>query len=107
MSEQSGHDQSSPRTRLSRRVHVGLVVVGILAVGTGLLLYFLPSSSPTIGWFAYQPLSETAFLPSTAFLDPLKQAGIVVGIGGVLLLAFAAGWAFGRQEASNRQPILE
>jgi len=102
MSEKSASHQRPPRTRLSRRVHLGLVVGGIIAVATGLLLISIPSNSASFGWFDYQPLPETASLPSVVFSDPVHQVGLVVGIVGVALLAFSAGWTFGRREAVAR-----
>ena len=103
MSEQSASQTPRPRTRLSRSAHFGVVAVGIVAVVVGVVLFFLPVNPPTIGWFAYQPLSATTFVPFGSFLTPLQQTATVVGGLGMLLLAFAAGWAFGRREAVTTQ----
>ncbi|MGO4102447.1 hypothetical protein AB4Y63_00705 [Leifsonia sp. YAF41] len=103
MSEQSANQAPGPRTRRSRSAHFGLLAVGIVAVLVGLVLFFLPVSPPTIGWFAYQPLSETTFVPSGTFLTPLQQTASGIGSLGMLLLAFAAGWAFGRREVITTQ----
>lgn len=99
MSEKSGSYAPHPRSRLSKRVHAGLFLVGIATLVIGFVLLMVPTRPPTIGWFAYQPLSETTFLPTAAVLEPLKVAGTVVGTIGLLVLAFAGGWAFGRREA--------
>jgi hypothetical protein len=37
--------------------------LGAVAAVIGLMLFLLPSGSASIGWFAYQPLSDTFFLP--------------------------------------------
>ena len=102
MSEQSASQTPGPRTRLSRSAHFGLVAVGIVAVAVGVALFLLPVAPPTIGWFAYQPLSETTFVPPGTLLTPLQPSAIVIGVLGMLLLAFAAGWAFGRREARSK-----
>lgn len=93
------------RSGASRWVSLSMVVVGTAVAIIGLILFMLPSNSSSFGWFAYAPLSSATFIPTGVFLSPLSQTGIVLFIVGVVLLAFGAGWAFGKRRATNpRRP---
>lgn len=59
---------------------------------TGLVLIFTPVSSASFGWFAYVPGSTEVFAPTATLLAPLHQTGLVIGVIGLVLVAFGTGW---------------
>jgi hypothetical protein len=51
----------------------------------------------SFGWFAYAPLSGTAFPSGVVFLDPTHWWAIAVGIVGLVAAGWAAGFLAGRR----------
>lgn len=93
------------RSGLSRWVSVSIVILGSVTAVIGLVLFLLPSGSASFGWFAYAPLSNTAFFPSGVLLTPRSQIGIVLLVIGLALLAFGAGWALGQRQAAGQRRL--
>ncbi|WP_160422484.1 hypothetical protein [Agromyces seonyuensis] len=96
--EDPSRDSVAPRPAAPRsKLLVGLLVAGGLLVVGGAVL--LAESQPAVvgsfGWFAYQPLSESVFVPM--LLSPTSIAGWTCLGFGALVLAFAAGLAVGRR----------
>jgi len=73
--------------RMPARLLVALIFSGLLVVGGALLIFATPQASASFGWFAYQPLSDSVFIPGgfTVLTQP------VIGLGGVV------GFALGRR----------
>jgi hypothetical protein len=69
--------------RFSRWVSVSTIGFGAVATAIGLMLLLQPSGSASIGWFAYQPLSDTIFLPPGVLLTPQNHTGTVLLIVGL------------------------
>lgn len=82
-----------------------MVVFGAATAVIGLVLFLLPSGSASIGWFAYQPLSNTMFFPSGIPPSPRSHTGVVLLIVGLILLAFGAGWALGQRQAAGQRRL--
>lgn len=68
----------------------------LLAVGAGLLL-FAPTTA-SFGWYAYAPLSSTAFSPVDPFTPERVVGTICVGLG-VAVGTGVLGWVLGRRSA--------
>lgn len=49
------------------------------------------------GWYAYAPLSDTAFPSGFLFLDPTHWWAVAVGIVGLVAAGWAAGYLAGRR----------
>ncbi|WP_454856616.1 hypothetical protein [Promicromonospora soli] len=87
---------SAPRPpRTARLVLVGLVVVGLALLAAAV---WAQSRTPSSGWFAYAPLSETTYTPAGA--PPLGTAALLSGAG-ALLLGGAAGFVIGRRTGAR------
>ena len=61
------------------------------------ILLLVPGSDASFGWFAYVPLTDTAFTPGFLFLDPTRWWIFVVGIAGLVAAGLAAGSLAGRR----------
>ena len=90
---------------LSRWVSVCVVILGAATAVIGLVLSLQPSGSASFGWFAYAPLSDTAFVPSGVLLTSQSQIGIVLIIIGSALLSFGAGWVLGQRHAARQRRL--
>ncbi|TFD65426.1 hypothetical protein [Cryobacterium ruanii] len=101
---QPGQGRGS-RSGLSRWVSVFIVILGAVTAVVGLVLVLLPIGSASFGWFAFAPLSNTAFFPSGVLLAPRSQIGIVLLIIGFALLAFGAGWALGQHQGVGQRRL--
>ena len=84
------------------RMHTALLVVlilsGVLVVG-GVVLVAVASQTPTtFGWFAYQPMSDSLFVPGgfVVLTQPAVVGAVVTGAG-VVGLSAATGFMFGRR----------
>jgi len=77
--------------RTARVVLVTLVVLGLALLGAAV---WVESRTVPSGWFAYAPLSDTAYVPATA--PVLRGAALLTGAG-ALLLGGAVGFAVGRR----------
>ena len=78
-----------------RRTRVVLAIAGLVATITGVVLVATSAPSASFGWFAYAPLSSVTFTPDGTFLNSQQLMGLVVGVLGLLLVAFSAGWSLG------------
>ncbi|MFF2268330.1 hypothetical protein ACFVTZ_08685 [Cellulosimicrobium cellulans] len=91
-------EQLSPVPR-PRRPRVATVVLAVLLlVGVGLLVAAscVASRPASFGWFAYAPVSGTAFVPSGVF--GTGRAAFLAGAG-ALLVGGAVGFLVGRGTA--------
>ncbi|WP_264029657.1 hypothetical protein [Cellulosimicrobium sp. SH8] len=82
-----------------RRPRVATVVLAaLLLAGVGLLVAasWVASRPASFGWFAYAPVSGTAFVPSGAF--GTGRAALLAGAG-ALLVGGAVGFLVGRGSA--------
>ncbi|KON74733.1 hypothetical protein M768_02015 [Cellulosimicrobium cellulans F16] len=82
-----------------RRPRVATVVLAaLLLVGVGLLVAasWVASRPASFGWFAYAPVSGTAFVPSGVF--GIGRAAFLAGAG-ALLVGGAVGFLVGRATA--------
>ncbi|MFE6234666.1 hypothetical protein [Cellulosimicrobium sp. NPDC057862] len=82
-----------------RRPRVATVVLAaLLLVGVGLLVAasWVASRPASFGWFAYAPVSGTAFVPSGVF--GVGRAAFLAGAG-ALLVGGAVGFLVGRGTA--------
>ncbi|MEN0085305.1 MAG: hypothetical protein AAGC66_11110 [Leifsonia sp.] len=81
--------------RIGMWVLLGAAIVLIL-VGAGLL-----ASAPvpsTFGWYAYSPLSDSAFSAAGTYaITPERAAGGGIAIVGLLLLVGVLAWVLGRR----------
>ncbi|MDJ0319180.1 hypothetical protein [Pseudarthrobacter sp. PS3-L1] len=102
----SGDDRSTPDpgarpepgAQPRRRVRALLFLVpavALIAIGIGGFL--MATETVSFGWFAYAPLSDTAFSPDSGLriVGPQARAGLVVLIVGVVTLAFWGGFRLG------------
>lgn len=95
---ENAESRSNPAPWLRR---AGLALAGI-AVLIGIILMLLPAEQRTVGWFAYQPLSHTTFVPDAGIvLSPRSILGIVLAALGALVLAFYAGWLLALRRLSS------
>jgi heme/copper-type cytochrome/quinol oxidase subunit 1 len=53
------------------------------------VLLLVPRSEAAFGWYAYAPLTDTALTWAFVFLDPTHWSAVVVGIVGLVVVAFA------------------
>ncbi len=85
----------SPRRRGELILGIILpVTAGVLAL-TGLILLLRPDPPASFGWFAYAPLSSTAFMPMPWFSStPHAVGAILIGVG-IAVLLFCLGWRVG------------
>jgi ABC-type Na+ efflux pump permease subunit len=74
---------------------VSCVILGAAVIVIGLIMIFIPAGSASFGWFAYVPGSDVVFSPAGALLAPLHQIGLIVGVLGLVVLAFGTGWWLG------------
>lgn len=89
-------------TRRRLKVLFALICVGLIAVAAGVTLILTTPSSPSFGWFAYQPLSRTTFSPATPMMTSQGQIGLTIGVIGLVILSFSAGWAIGGRRRHDR-----
>jgi hypothetical protein len=74
----------------------------LLAAGSVLLLFSAAvlvhgrRPADSFGWYAYAPLSDTAFPSGFVFLDPTQWGAIAVAIVGLVAAGWAAGFLAGR-----------
>ena len=80
-----------------------MVILGAVAAVIGLVLVVVPSGQASFGWFAYAPLSNTAFFPPGVLLSPRGQIGIALFPTGLVMLAFGAGWMLGQHQAASQR----
>lgn len=83
---------SAPRPSSTTRIAlVALVVLGLVLVAIAVRV---ESTSVPSGWFAYAPMSDTTYVPASAYT--LRAPALLTGAG-ALLLGGAAGFAVGRR----------
>jgi heme/copper-type cytochrome/quinol oxidase subunit 1 len=83
-----------PRRGRAVRVVVPLLaVLGLVLLGTAAAAW-LESRSPSNGWFAYAPLSDTTYVPGGT-LTP--GTAVLLSGAGALLLGGAVGFVVGRR----------
>lgn len=85
-------------TPTSRRLRVGLGVLGLVVMTVGLVLVFTAPGPASFGWTAYAPLTDVTFSPGL-FVTGLGQAGLVLTVAGFALLTFCMGWTLGLRQA--------
>jgi heme/copper-type cytochrome/quinol oxidase subunit 1 len=78
-----------------------LSLIGAVAVLTGTLTLLTSPGPESIAWFAYTPLSDASFSPGGMLLTPQAAIGLLVGVLGLVALAFAGGWALGRRRQAT------
>ena len=89
-----------------QRLHPALLVTLILSgvlVASGAVLAAV-SSQPTVsfGWFAYQPMSDSLFVPGGfVVLTQPAIVGAVVTVVGLIGLGAAMGFALGRRSRAD------
>ncbi|MGV8976628.1 MAG: hypothetical protein ACOH17_01150 [Cellulomonas sp.] len=83
----------SPRRRASLLLVAGSVLVLVAVV----VLLLVPMSGDAFGWFAYAPLTQTDFTPGVPFLDATHRWAVVVGVAGLVVASWAAGFMAGRR----------
>ena len=105
MGETQGGQGGSASAGRSRWTSIFMVVLGAVAAVIGVVLLLVPGEQASFGWFAYQPLSNTTFIPSGELLTPLRQIGIALLAVGVASLSFGAGWMFGRRHGAGQQRL--
>ncbi|RYV51506.1 hypothetical protein [Pengzhenrongella frigida] len=81
----------SPRRR-ARALLVAGSVLFLLSVAA----FVLVPSSVALGWFAYAPLTETAFTPGFG-LDSTHRWAVAVGVASLVAASWAAGYLAGRR----------
>ncbi|HYH76570.1 MAG TPA: hypothetical protein VD841_03590 [Arthrobacter sp.] len=82
---------------------VVLPAVGLAAVLAGCIIAW-SNATTSFGWFAYAPLSDQLFTGAgTALVSQGTQIGLAVAVAGLLVLAFWAGYRFGRQASPTKR----
>jgi len=74
-----------------------LAAGSVLFLGCVMVLVVARPSATSFGWYAYAPMSETAFRSGWLFLSPNHWWAIAVGIVGLFGAGCAAGFLFGRR----------
>lgn len=82
--------------RLRSRPGTVLVVLGAVLLGVGGVA-LAGAGTATIGWFAYAPVSETAFPDDFVLLTTRHRVALTMLALGALLLSAAAGFTLGRR----------
>lgn len=84
--------------RMPASVIVALVLSALLVVAGLLLIVAAPQASASFGWFAYQPLSESVFIPGGFIvLTQPVIIGAAVGVLGLVGLGVVLGFVLGRR----------
>ncbi|MFD4421914.1 hypothetical protein ACFWN7_10475 [Agromyces sp. NPDC058484] len=84
--------------RMSGTVLVALILSGVLVVGGALLVVVSSQAPASFGWFAYQPLPDSVFVPgSFVVLAQTAVVGAAVTGGGLIGLGGVVGFALGRR----------
>lgn len=83
-------------------------VVAAVVIAVGAIVVTVGQLQPaTVGWFAYQPLTSSAFVPfeGSAFVSRTSTIGWVILVIGLTAVAFLAGWSIAgrRREASTSE----
>jgi heme/copper-type cytochrome/quinol oxidase subunit 1 len=81
--------------------------IASVVVGIGAVMLIIGLLTPvTFGWFAYQPLADTTFVPGGGgvFLSRTTIVGTVVLTIGLLAVAFLAGWRAARARPNRLEP---
>lgn len=92
------------------RMHTALLVVLILSgvlVAGGVVLVAVSSQTPaSFGWFAYQPMSDSLFVPGgfVVLTQPAIVGVVVTGVG-VVGLSAATGFMVGRRVRAGGEVI--
>lgn len=77
---------------------VALILSGVLIVGGVLLIVGSSQASLSVGWFAYQPLSDSVLIPGGfVVLTQPAVVGAAVTAVGLIGSAGAVGFALGRR----------
>ncbi|MFT2817561.1 hypothetical protein [Leifsonia sp. A12D58] len=93
-SESAAAESASPRRRLTWLMALG--GIGLLAILVGLtLMVTATGGTPSFGWYAYSPLAEAVFTPVYFLATPQGQTGLLMGVVGLAVVTFSAGWALG------------
>ena len=83
------------------------IAVAVAMVVAGVLLFLISGSDEIdFGWFAYTPLDEESgvdleFSGNAVLWSTRRVLGLGVGVLGLLVLAVAAGYRWGRRSASR------
>jgi len=81
-----------------------LPIAALAVVLAGCFVAWSNHVNASFGWFAYAPLSNEPFSGSgLAFVTPGTQAGLAIAVGGLLVLAFWAGYRIGNRTSSKNQ----
>ncbi|MCD2444351.1 hypothetical protein LQ757_18885 [Agromyces sp. SYSU K20354] len=84
--------------RMSGALLVALILLGVLVLCGALLVVVSSQASVSFGWFAYQPLSDSVFVPgSFVVLTQPAVVGAAVTVVGLIGLGAVAGYALGRR----------
>lgn len=77
---------------------VALILSSVLVSGGAVLLAVSSQATVSIGWFAYQPMSDSLFAPGgLVVLTQPAIVGAVVTVVGLIGLGAATGFALGRR----------
>jgi hypothetical protein len=78
-----------------------ITIAGVLAIIAGTALWLLaPEGSSDYGWFAYAPLPQESYRPSTAMLPSgAREAGLGLVAFGAVLLSGVFGYRTGHRDA--------
>jgi heme/copper-type cytochrome/quinol oxidase subunit 1 len=101
-----GEDNTSGERKRPKRARLFAAIppaVGVVAVLVGCFIAWSNANTATIGWFAYAPLSNEVFTGNgVAFVSQGTQIGLAIAFGGLLVLAFWAGYRIGRRANPKR-----
>lgn len=79
------------------RLWSAVAIAGGIVALIGMIALLIPAPAASFGWFAYQPMSRSIFLPSLSVLSPTTLWGaLALGLG-LIVVAFSAGVLIGRR----------
>lgn len=77
---------------------IALIVSGMFVIGGAVLLLVSNQAPASFGWFAYQPMTNSLFMPgSLVVLTPSALMGAAVAVLGLLGLTAVSGYLLGRR----------
>ncbi|KQP01670.1 hypothetical protein [Leifsonia sp. Leaf264] len=79
------------------RIWSAVAIAGGIVALIGMIALLVPAPAASFGWFAYQPLDQSVFLPSMSLLSPTTIWGALALTVGLLVVAFSAGFLIGRR----------
>ncbi|MDR6972012.1 hypothetical protein [Leifsonia shinshuensis] len=101
MTQGNRPDASGRRSR-SSAVAAVLFALGIACAIVSAILFAVPRTVTSFGWYAYAPLSSSYFAPSG--VDAALQWALGLAAASLILVAGTVGWWLGRRSRTNAQP---